>query len=181
MTPSQLIPILEGLVGRAPQMPQIAQDWVKAVRDLLHTNSFRDLTDFQFTVLDDVIDVGVVVSASATHCIAALWEVRADLGTDTAAYVGFSDADSDTVDITSALSVQEDLFGIISVRDLAVSTVAEFYPIIFFAGAEGPEASIASYAKTGVALSVGLTAWADGKDGNAPAADTIRCYVVYRT
>lgn len=177
----QIIPRLEGLVNIAPEGGNALAAWVEAVKGLLRSPSYRDLTDFEFDIVPSVTDVGIAVSASATHLIAACWEISGDLGTDTSAFCGFSDADTDTIDITVALSTQEDVVAITPVVELGVSTVSEFYPAIYFAGAAGIEAAPGTYSETGLGLSLGLTAWADGNDGNAATAASVRVFVLYRT
>lgn len=182
-TPQQIIPIIEGFVGTSTsgRPYQGVSSWIESVKYLLRSVHFRDLTDLEFNLVSSITDVGIVVSTSATHLIADLWEISGDLGTDTSAYCGFTDADSDTIDITSALSVQEDVVTVFSVADLETASTAQYYPHIYFAGSAGPEATEADYSETGIALSVGLTAWADGKDGNAATAASVRAWVLYRT
>lgn len=185
MTPQQLIPILEGFVGTTtgstgvPQ--QVVSTWIEMVKYMLRGTDYRDLTDLQFRLVSLITDVGIVVDAAATHLIADLWEISGDLGTDTAVYCGYTDADSDTIDILTALSTQEDVVTVFPVNDLGTASTPEYYPHIYLAGSAGVEATPSAYATTGIALATGLTAWADGKDGNAGTAASIRAFVLYRT
>ena len=183
MTPQQLIPILEGFVGSSvsgiPQ--QNAASWVENVKALLRTVHYRDLTDLQFRLVSLITDVGIAVDAAATDLIADLWEVSGDLGTDTGAYCGYTDADTDTIDILTALSVQEDVVVVFPINELATASTPEYYPHIYFAGSSGVEATPGAYSNTGISLTTGLTAWSDGKDGNATTAASLRAWVVYRT
>lgn len=181
MNVQQIIPQLEGFTNIAAEGGNSLAAWVEAVKGLLRSPAYRDLTDLEFQMVPSVTDVGIPVSAAATHLIAACWEISGDLGTDTSAFVGFSDADTDTIDITVALSTQEDVIDVTNVNDLAVSTISEFYPKIYFAGAAGIEAAPGTYSETGIALTIGLTAWADGNDGNAATAASVRVFVLYRT
>jgi hypothetical protein len=107
--------------------------------------------------------------------------VSGDLGTDTAVYCGYSDADSDTIDITVALSTQEDVVTVFAANDLANAGVNEYYPHIYLAGSAGVEATPSAYSETGISLTTGLTAWSDGKDGNAATGASVRAFVLYRT
>ena len=176
-----IIPRLEGLVSTVAEGGQAVETWVEMVKTLLRSPLYRDLTDLEFDIVPAVTDVGIPVSASATHLIAACWEISGDLGTDTAAYLGFTDGDTDTIDITVAMSTSEDVVSILPANDLADSTISEFYPIIFLAGSAGIEATAGTYSQTGIGLATGLTAWADGKDGNAVTAASCRVFVLYRT
>lgn len=180
-TPMEIIPRLEGMLSVEPEGNYALAAWVEAVKGLLRSSAYRDLTDLEFYQSDLITDVGIVVSASATHLIADCWVVEGDLGTDTGAFCGYTDGDTDTIDITVALSTQEDVVTCFAANDLAVSTVSEFYPHIYFAGSAGTEASPGTYAETGIGLATGLTAWSDGKDGNATTAASVRVYVIYRT
>jgi len=176
-----IIPRLEGMVSTVAQGNQSVATWVEMVKTLLRSPLYRDLTDLEFDFVPAITDVGIVVSTSATDLIADCWEISGDLGGDTSAFCGYTDADSDTIVLTTALSTQEDVVTCFTVNDLATSTINEYYPHIYLAGAAGIEAAPATYGQTGIRLSIGLTAWADGNDSNAPTAASIRAFVVYRT
>ncbi len=178
-TVAQIIPQLEGMVGVVGDGNNALATWLECVKAYLRSPSCRDLTDLEFKYTASVTDVGIPVDASATHLLAAVVEISGDLGTDTSGFVGYTDADTDTIDLTAALP--EDVVAVIPVNDLAVSTVSEFYPVIFFAGASGIEAAPGSYGETGISLTTGLTAWADGMDGNAITAASCRVFTLYRT
>lgn len=180
-TPMAIIPRLEGLVSNVAQGNQAVATWVEMVKTLLRSPGYRDLTDFEFDIVPAITDVGIVVNTSATDLIADCWEISGDLGGDTSAFCGFTDADSDTIVLTTALSVQEDVVTCFTVNDLASSTVNEYYPHIYLAGASGVEAAPGTYGQTGINLAIGLTAWSDGNDSNAPTAASIRAFVLYRT
>ncbi len=195
MTPEQLIPRLEGLVGHmlgsasgegsaANQGHETITTWVNMVKVLLRSPSFRYLDDLEFNCVDDVVDVGIPVSADATHFIAALWEIYLELGGDTSAYVGFTDAATDTIDLGATLVTQEDVIAVLRVNDLINTGISEFYPMILpcgAAGTEGDRVTTPVYSTAGIALTTGLTAWIDGADGTAPAAATARVWTIYRT
>ena len=180
-TVHQIIPRIEGMVGTVAQGNAAVQIWAECVKTMLRSSTFRGLDDLEFDFVPLITDVGIVVSTSATHLIADCWEISGDLGTDTSAFCGFTDADSDTIVLTTALSTQEDVVVTFPVNDLATSTINEFYPHIYFAGASGVEAAPGTYAQTGMGLAIGLTAWSDGNDSNAPTAASIRAFVLYRT
>ena len=182
-SPSAIIPVLEGFVSTSTGSgvrTQNVSTWVEMVKALLRAPDYRDLTDLQFELLSSVTDVGIPTATTATHLIAALWEISGDLGTDTGAYLGFSDALTDTWLTSTALTTQEDTITLISARDLTTTGVSEYYPLIFLAGSAGVEASTTAYSSTGMALTTGLTAWANGKDTNAVTAASCRVWVLYR-
>ena len=182
--PSAIIPVIEGFVGSSIGSGLLTQNvslWVQMVKMLLRSTDFRDLTDLEFELLSSVTDVGIPTVTVPTHIIADLWEISGDLGTDTGAYCGYTDADTDTIDILTALSVQEDVVVVFPINELATASTPEYYPHIYFAGSSGVEATPGAYSNTGISLTTGLTAWSDGKDGNATTAASLRAWVVYRT
>lgn len=178
-TPMVIIPQLEGMVGTMPQGNEAVQTWLEMVKFLLRSQAYRNLDDLQLAFVPAITDVGIVVSTDATHVIADCWEIAGDLGTDTSVRCGMTDADSDTIDITAAIT--EDVILNFTANDLATAGVYEFYPHIYLAGASGIEAAPGTYSQTGIALTTGLTAWADGMDGNAATAASVRALVLYRT
>ena len=180
-SPMVIIPRLEGMVGTVAQGNQAVATWVEMVKTLLRSPLYRDLTDFEFDFVPAITDVGIVVSTDATHLIADCWEISGDLGTDTSAFCGYSDADSDTIVLTTALSTQEDVVTVFTVNDLGTSTINEYYPHIYLAGASGVEAAPGTYSQTGIGLAIGLTAWSDGNDSNPTTAASCRAFVLYRT
>ena len=180
-TVHQIIPRIDGMVGTVAQGNQAVATWAECVKTMLRSPNFRTLDDLEFDFVPSITDVGIVVSTSATHLIADCWEISGDLGGDTSAFCGFTDADSDTIVLTTALSVQEDVVVAFPVNDLATSTINEYYPHIYFAGAAGIEAAPGAYGQTGMTLTIGLTAWSDGNDSAAPTAASIRAFVLYRT
>lgn len=187
MTPEQIYARMDGLIGfqtgsadgGSIQGNQSVCDWINGVKLLLKTSSFRYLDDFEFDLLDDVDDTATVVSASATHLIAALGEMVSTIATDTAGWWGFTDADTDTIEMGAA-ALPDDVVALIHIRDVATTGVSEFYPVIFYAGAGGA-AGAATYGRTGITLDTGLVTWADGDGGNDIATDGLRCWVLYRT
>lgn len=179
MKVSEVIPMLEGMVGTVAEGNNALATWLECVKVYLRSPACRDLDDLEFKITEAVTDVGIPVDADATHLLAAVVEIDGDLGTDTAGFVGYTDAETDTIDLTSALP--EDVVAVIPVSDLAVSTVSQFYPVIFFAGQSGIEAAPGTYGETGISLTTGLTVWADGMDGNAITAASCRVFTLYRT
>jgi hypothetical protein len=182
-SPSALIPVIEGFVGSSIGSGLRTQNvslWVELVKATLRSTDFRDLTDLQFELLSSVTAVGIPPVLVPTHLIADLWEISGDLGTDTGAYCGWTDALTDTFAMATALTTQEDVVTIFSVRDLGVSTISEYYPHIYLAGSAGVEASTTAYGSSGIALTTGLTAWADGKDDNDVTAASCRVWVLFR-
>jgi len=183
-TTHALLPVIEGVVGSSIGSGLLTQNvslWVQMVKMLLRSTDFRDLTDLEFELLSSVTDVGIPTVTVPTHIIADLWEISGDLGTDTGAYCGWTDALTDTWLTSTALTTQEDTLTIFSVRDLVTSTISEYYPHIYLAGSGGVEASTTAYGNTGIALTTGLTAFANGKDTNAVTPASCRVWVLFRS
>ena len=187
-TPEQIIPKLEGMVGfqigsadgGSTQGNAIVTEWVRLVKELLKGPSFRYLTDLQFGLSDDVDSTGVVISTSATHLIAGLIETAGAFTTDGTGWVGWSDADSDTVDFSGA--DDNDIMLKVHAGSVATSGVSEFTPVILMAGIGGStDGTTTTYSDTGISLAVGLTVAADGDDGTEIAADAVRVWTLYRT
>src|SRR3990167_2478034 len=107
-SPMVIIPRLAGMVSTVVEGGQTVAVWVEAVKSLLRSPQYCDLTHLEFDFVPAITDVGIVGSAPATHLIADCWEISGDLGTDTGAFCGYTDGDTDTIDITVALSTQED-------------------------------------------------------------------------
>jgi len=180
MTPSQIIPILEGFISTSqsaggPVGSQNVAKWVELVKSLLRGPDFRDLTDLEFELLPDVDeDGGVLASAAATHLIAALIEISGT-NVDGFGHVMFADAATDTQSTT----LGTDIVAVVSYADPAVAGVAEYTPLIFLSGQAGLAA--ASFNATGIGLSIDLTVTNDGNAGGTPAVDSCRVWVLIRT
>jgi hypothetical protein len=184
MTPEQIYARLDGMIGfqtgsadgGSIQGNQSVCDWVMLVKALLKTASFRYLDDLEFGLLDDVDTTGVP-QADATHIIAALVEMVTTIATDAYGWIHFDDADTNTFVGSSALDNTTILA--IGVKDVTTTGVSEFYPWIFLAGATG--VATATYSRTGIPLSTGLTVSGDGMDAGAFATDACRAWILYRT
>ena len=187
-TPQQIIPKLEGMVGYmigsadggSVQGNSIVTEWVKLVKLLLEGPNFRYLTDFEFVLSDDVDSTGVVIDTSATHFIAGLIETAGAFTTDATGWVGWSDADSDTVDFSGA--DDNDIMLKVHTGSVAATGVSEFTPVICMAGIGGStDGTTTTYSDAGISLAIGLTVAADGDDGTEIAADAVRVWTLYRT
>jgi len=187
MTPQQIFSRLDGLIGYQTgsadggsiQGNSAVSEWARLVKEYLKGPTCRYLTDLEFDLVPDIDDTATVVSATATHLIAACGEMLTTIATDTAGWWGFTDADTDTIEIGAA-ALPDDIAALIHIKDVATTGVSEFYPVIFFAGAAGT-AGAATYSQTGIGLDTGLVTWADGDGGNDIATDAFRAWVLYRT
>ena len=186
-TPQQIIPKLEGMVGYMTgsadggsiQGSTAVTEWVRLVKHLLEGPAFRYLTDLQFILSADVDDTGEVIDTSATHLIACLGEMVSTIATDTAGWFGYTDGDSDTIEIGAA-ALPDDIACLIHVQDVNTTGTSEFYPAIFLAGGAGT-AGAATYGLTGITLDTGLTVWCDGDGGADVATDGFRVWTLFRT
>ena len=184
MTPEQIFSRMEGMIGfqtgsadgGSIQGNQVVNDWVQMCKYLLRTPGFRYLTDYEFTMLDDVDATGVPI-ADATDLIAVLVEMVSTIATDSAGWIHFDDADTNTFAGSAALDNTS--VGAISVVNVVTTGVSQFYPWIFLAGAS--PVTVTQYATTGIRLTTGLTVSGDGIDAGAFATDACRVWVLYRT
>lgn len=180
-TPAQIIPQIEGLVGfqigsadgGSIQGNQIVADWVQLVKAQLSLSSFRYLTDFEFTLLNDVDADGEQLT-SATHLCAALCEMVTTIATDGDGWVVFSDQDSYTFAGNTALNDAD--VAMIHVSDVVTTGVSEFYPGIWLGGTSDD----GTYSNAGINLATGLTVAADGNNNGAFALDALRVWVLFR-
>ncbi len=189
MTPEQLIPKMEGMVGYmlgsadggSIQGSSVVTEWLRLVKEMLKGPNFRYLTDLEFRLFND-IDEGAAVDgidgeASATHLIAALIEITVAITTDGHGWVEFAQVPTLNTGIGGG-TVADTHLSTISVVDPTTTGASEFYPVIWMAGAADGE----NYSTTGYNL--GTTGFGIGFEGNtagAPAADTCRVWCLYRT
>ena len=176
MTPSQLFPILEGLAGRLNNFDQNAIEWVRQVKSLLQSYNFRSLTDLQLTILADVDATAEIVgSGSFTHLIAALVIMKGAIATDAYGFVVFrGDEDDTTVAGNNVDNV--DNIAIVSVQDVAVAGVNEYYGLITAKGSNQTGAD----SNAGFLTSDGIAVGADGGAAGAFATDACDVLLIYR-
>ncbi len=189
MTPQQLIPKLEGLLGYhlgsadggSIQGSTVVTEWVRLVKAMLEGPDFRYNTDYEFRLFPD-IDEGAAVDAidgesTATHLIAALAEVTVLITTDGHGWIEFAQAPTLNTALGGTAPADTHLATVSLVNPTTVGT-SEFYSAIWQAGAADGE----SYSTTGINL--GSTGFGIGMEGNSagvPAADTCRVWCLYRT
>ncbi len=184
MTPEQLIPKMEGMLGYmlgsadggSVQGNTSVTEWVRLVKELLKGPDFRYLTDLEFQPLADVDDTGVETASTATHLIACLGEMVSTIATDTSGWFGAADVSGDTIELGAA-ALGDDVIFVNHFQDVATTGVSEFYPMLFLAGSSDG----GTYGTTGVSLSTALTFWSDGDGGNDTALNGFRIWVVYRS
>ena len=191
MTPEQILPLIEGSVGymlgsanatgsAAAQGHTIVTTWLEMIKVLLKSPNFRYLDDLQWTCSDDVDQSAEVVSASATHFIAGLIEVMGAFTTDGTGWVGWTDADTDTVDYSTTLGNDQML--LLHVGSVATAGQSEFASVIYPAGIGGStDGTTTTYSDAGLSLSIGLCVSADGDDGTDIATDAVRIWTLFRT
>ena len=179
MTPSQIFPILDGLLGfslgssdvqagtNTAQGSQTVETWVRGVKELLRSFRYRDLDDIQIEQIEDLDqDGGVLASAAATHYIAILIENIA-LAAE-AAWVIVANAATDTFVGTSALD--NDVVAAIRIPTITTTGVSEFWGSVAYASLEA-----------GVPTSTDITVSADGQDGGDPETNALRAWLIFRT
>ena len=164
-SPSAIFPVLEGLVGTTATGSAGGQEigaWVRMCKvALTEIQAFRDATGFLFVLADDVDQTANVIDAAGTFFNAILIEQDAsDAERD---WVVVTDADSNTFDGTAALDNDD----ILAYQPAATATndTPEYAGIVVV-----PQ----------IVLGTGLSVGADGRDGADPAADDIRCWILYR-
>ncbi len=187
MTPEQIIPKIEGLLGYmlgsadggSIQGNQIVADWVTMVKALLSTSNFRYLTDLEFKPFLD-LDEGATgaddEANEATHFIAALVEMTSTIATDSEGRVFFADSDALTVGTANPLVLTDDHFLMITLNNVTTTGVSQFYPILNWAG----NSDDGTYSTQGINLATGLAAGCGGQSGGVPAANAVRAWILYR-
>lgn len=163
-TPSQIIPVMEGLVGTAATSTagkQAVATWVEMCKVLLRDPDVRDVTDLQFVIVDDLANAADVVDTGATHLLALLIDQdAADAERD---WVAVLDADSGTFLGDSILGNNNVV--LIQPPVAATDNTSEYWGVVF---------------AQPLSLETGLSIGADGRDGTAPAANDLRVFCLYR-
>lgn len=167
-SPHQIIPMMEGMVSTMSTIgSQVAGDWVRMMKQVMHRVSIRDETDWEFMALSDIDEDGAA-ETNAAPLISCTMLYGALIGTNSADaeldWVQFADADTDTFAGGSALD--NDVLAILELPAAATDGTEELHAAIW---------------PGGLICATGLTVSADGQDGTNPAADDIRGWVVFRT
>lgn len=162
VAPNTLLPMIEGLVSTMPtNAPQAVGEWIKEVKSLLRLTAIRDQADWAFEASADVDQTGNAIRTGASTVYAVLvGTVSADAERD---WFVITDAASNTFDGTAALD-NDDLVAY-ELPAAGTAGTEEFHGMVF------PQ---------GVPCATGITVSADGRDGTDPAADDVRCWILYR-
>jgi hypothetical protein len=168
--PYTLFPIIEGVVGNivgtaSGVVSQRVAFWMKQVKELMLSDTNKDLTDFEFVALTDIDEDGSAETNSApistaTH-VYALLVGHID---DQANWVTTLDADTGT--LGGELALANGVTSLFVVPACASAGVEEFTGVVF---------------PMGLVHATGLTVQADGQDGTAPVANALRGWVLIRT
>jgi len=160
--------MMEGMVSTMSTIgSQVAGDWVRMMKQVMHRVSLRDETDWEFMALSDIDEDGAA-ETNAAPLITATAIYGLLIGTNSADaeldWVAVFDADTTTFAGESALA----------------NTCAAVLELPAVA-TDGTEELSAAIWPGGLPLATGLTICADGEDGTGPAADDIRGWVLFRT
>ena len=166
--PHAVIPVLEGLVSTMPTTGrQVASEWVRMCKVIMHQTALRDETDWSVMALSDIDEDGA--AETNTGDMPTMTNVYGLLVANGSAaaernWVVVSDSDTLTFDGTAAL---------------ANTVVAAYQPDA--AGTAGVEELHGMVWPFGLTLATGCTVAADGRDGTNPTLNDLRGWILYRT
>lgn len=158
----EVIQTMEGAMSSIASMDEPVAIWLKNMKEVMLQHSLKDETDWVFTAGEDVDQDTLAILAAACDVYGlVIGSVSADAERD---WFVMTDIAAGDFDGTAALD-NDDLW-IYQIPACATAGSEEFWPHVFPKGINFP---------------AGLDVLADGRDGTNPAANDIRCWVVYRS
>jgi len=176
MTPNQLIPILEGLVGSGLRGAaglsgrQAISTWLECMKVVLRQTTHRNATDWNIAVDDNLVAAAGDLVAAGGTVFGILVDHIFDLATDNL-YVNIGN-------VTSTLDVVQDV-GIVAEGGTAETGAMIAYILPNATDTATPQFWGAVYPQ-GLVFTESLFMSAIGDEDNAVTANDVRCAVIYR-